>query len=43
MEQAQVGCSESAHRVAIFLWLHRLSITEGYLVKNVNTMPVDGG
>lgn len=33
VEQVSVGDSPSAHRVAWSLWLHRLSMTEGYLVK----------
>ena len=35
-----VGDSPSAHRVAWSLWLHRLSMTEGYSVK---TTLVEGG
>ena len=31
--QMHSGCSDSAQRVAISLWLHRLSMTEGYLMK----------
>ena len=40
MAQVQSGCSESAQRGAISLWLQRLSMTDGYLVK---TMLVEGG
>ena len=39
MEQVQRGCSPSAHRVANSLWLQRLSMTEGFLVK---TTAVEG-
>ena len=39
VEHVQVGESPSAHLVACSLWLQRLSMTEGYLVK---TTLVDG-
>ena len=38
-EQMHGGVFWSAHWVAMSLWLHRLSMTEGYLVK---TIEVDG-
>ena len=39
VEQMQVGVFCSAQSLAASLWLHKLSITDGYLVK---TMDVDG-
>ena len=34
-EHVQEGVSPFAHRVAKSLWLHKLSITEGFLVKTM--------
>ena len=36
VEQMHEGVCWSAHWVAMSLWLHRLSMTEGYLVKTID-------